>query len=144
MMQAYRSLVLALAVVTVAAAVAGCRDATQKAEATDSASARPASVLGPSDVWTVQHTDLIAGVPVSGTLEPNVDIKINSPTPEVLDEVLVKEGQAVGRGQVLARLATAALGPAAASAAAQRRMAQADYERMQSLYKEGAVSEHDV
>ncbi|HEY6108435.1 MAG TPA: efflux RND transporter periplasmic adaptor subunit, partial [Gemmatimonadales bacterium] len=34
--------------------------------------------------------------------------------------------------------------PAALSAEAQRRKAEADYQRMQNLYKEGAVSEQDV
>jgi RND family efflux transporter MFP subunit len=95
-------------------------------------------------VWTTKRADLIAGVPISGTLEPGVDIRINSPAPEVLEQVLVEEGQAVGRGQVLARLATEALAPQAASARAQRRIAQADYDRMQSLFKEGAVSQRDV
>lgn len=144
MMQPYRSLLPALGLVAAAATLTGCRGTAGRAETADAAAARPAAVLGPNDVWTVTRTDLIAGVPVSGTLEPGVDIRINAPTPEVLDQVLVKEGQPVTRGQVLARLSTAALGPAAASAAAQRRMAQADYQRMQDLYKEGAVAQHDV
>jgi len=142
MMRVYRSVLPALGLVAAATTVStGCRSTASKAETAD---ARPAAVLGPNDVWTVARTDLIAGVPVAGTLEPNVDIKINAPTPEVLDEVRVKEGQAVVRGQVLARLSTAAIGPAAASAAAELRMAEADYHRMQDLYKEGAVAQHDV
>jgi membrane fusion protein (multidrug efflux system) len=143
-MTRYASLIPTLTVV-LAAALPGCRGEPGKAETTSgTASARPAAVLGPADVWTVKPQDLIAGVPVSGALEPGVDIKINSPTPEVLEEVLVKEGQTVKRGEVLARLATEALAPAAASAEAARRMAQADYDRAQSLYKEGAVAQHDV
>ena len=141
MMRAYRFVLPALGLVAAATVSSGCHGA---GKASADPAARPAAVLGPNDVWTVARTDLVAGVPVSGTLEPNVDIKINAPTPEVLDQVLVKEGQAVERGQVLARLSTAALGPAAASTAAQLRMAQADYHRMQDLYKEGAVAEHDV
>lgn len=127
----------------VAITLSGCRGQTGKAETAANA-AKTAAVLGPNDVWTVKRTDLIAGVPVSGTLEPAVDIRINSPVPEVLAEVLVKEGEAVRRGQLLARFSTTALGPQAASARAQLRMAQADYQRMQGLYQEGAVAQRDV
>jgi len=139
----HRSVTLALIGAAGLAGLAGCGGEPGKAE-TAGAAARPASVLGPNDVWTVQRADLIAGVPVSGTLDPAVDIRINAPTPEVLEQVLVEEGQAVGKGQVLARLATAELAPQASSARAQRRIAQADYQRMQSLFKEGAVAQRDV
>lgn len=138
----HRSIAL-IAISAGLASLAGCGGETGKAE-TASSAAPPAAVLGPNDVWTVKRADLIAGVPVSGTLDPAVDIRINAPTPEVLEQVLVEEGQAVGKGQVLARLATEALAPQAASARAQRRIAQADYERMQSLFKEGAVAQRDV
>jgi RND family efflux transporter MFP subunit len=104
----------------------------------------PTAVLGPSDVAPVRRTDLVAGVPVSGTLQPAVDIRIASPVPEVVDAVLVKEGQAVRAGQVLARFRTSALAPQALSAEAQRRKAATDYERMQALFREGAVSQSDV
>jgi RND family efflux transporter MFP subunit len=136
------SLVLALAV-TSAAALGGCRSQPGKAEGA-AAGVHAAAVLGPNDVWTAKPSDLIAGVPVSGTLEPGMDIKINSPAPEVLEQVLVEEGQAVGKGQILARLFTEALAPAAASAQAQKHIAQADYDRMKSLFQEGAVSQRDV
>jgi RND family efflux transporter MFP subunit len=141
MMKQHRSLVLALSLASTAG-LAGCRGEPGKAEA--AAAARAAAVLGPNDVFTVKRADVIAGVPVSGTLEPGMDIRVNAPTPEVLEQVLVEEGQAVNKGQVLARLSTRALSPLAASARAQRRIAQADYERMQSLFKEGAVSQRDV
>ncbi|HET7789684.1 MAG TPA: efflux RND transporter periplasmic adaptor subunit [Gemmatimonadales bacterium] len=104
----------------------------------------PVVTLGPQDVAPARKTDLVAGVPVSGTLKPSVDIRIASPVPEVVEQVLVKEGQAVRAGQTLARFRMTALEPAAMSADAQRRLAAADYDRMQNLYKEGAVSQHDV
>ena len=103
-----------------------------------------AAVLGPNDVARAARRDLIAGVPVSGTLQPSLEVRISSPIPEVVEQVLVKEGQAVRQGQVLARFRTSAVLPAALSAESQRRKAEADYERMQTLYKEGAVSEQDV
>jgi len=115
------------------------------AEAADTpADSIRAAVLGPDDVASASRRDLVAGIPVSGTLQPSEEVRITAPIPEVVDQVLVKEGQAVSRGQVLARFRISALEPAALSAGAQRRKAEADYERMQNLYKEGAVSEQDV
>jgi RND family efflux transporter MFP subunit len=119
------------------------RSGGRAAPSTGADSIAPA-VLGPNDVATAQLADLIAGVPVSGTLDPAVDIRITAPAPDQLDAVLAKEGQSVRQGQVLARFRTTAVGPAAASAEAQRRLAAADFERMRSLYQEGAVSQRDV
>jgi len=109
-----------------------------------SADAGHVAVLGASDVARVTTADLISGVPVSGTLEPSVSVRIASPIPEVVEEVLVREGDPVRRGQALARFRTSAVEPAALSADAQRRLAASDYERMQNLFKEGAVSQRDV
>lgn len=102
------------------------------------------AVLGPTDVARVQRSDLIAGVPVSGSLQPSVTIRITSPIPEVVDAVSVKEGQAVRRGQVLAQFRTTALAPALLSADAQRAKAAADLTRMQSLFNEGAIARTDL
>ncbi|MBI5837106.1 MAG: efflux RND transporter periplasmic adaptor subunit [Candidatus Eisenbacteria bacterium] len=103
-----------------------------------------AAILGERDVATVGRADLESGVPISGNLKPLVDVQINSPFPELIDQVLVREGEAVRRGQVLARFHASALAPAAASAEAQLKMARADHERMRNLLKEGAVSERDL
>jgi RND family efflux transporter MFP subunit len=56
----------------------------------------------------------------------------------------VKEGEAVERGQVLARFRPELAQANALSADAHKRIAAADYERMQNLFKEGAVSQRDV
>jgi RND family efflux transporter MFP subunit len=103
-----------------------------------------AAVLGASDVARAARVDLISGVPVSGTLKPSLEVRIASPIAEVVEGVFVKEGQAVHEGQELARFRASAVEPAARSAEAQRRKAASDYDRMQSLYKEGAVSQQDV
>lgn len=130
----------ALAVAVGAAACSGASGAPDKANE----AAAPTVVLGPRDVATVVRADLVAGVPVSGTLVPAVNVRISSPIPEVLDAVLVKEGQRVTRGQVLARFRTNVVEPEALSAEARRRLAEADYDRMQNLYREGAVPQRDV
>lgn len=126
-------------------AVAAARGSRTGAAATAaSADSSHAAVLGPSDIAQAKVVDVLAGVPVSGTLEPAVDVRISAPIPEVVDQVLVKEGQAVRAGQVLARFRASALAPAALSAEAQRRKAAGDYARMQALFTEGAVSRSDV
>jgi RND family efflux transporter MFP subunit len=61
-----------------------------------------------------------------------------------VEDVLVREGDPVRKGQVLARFSTTSLAPQAASLEAQRRVAAADYERMKNLFAEGAVSQKDV
>lgn len=118
----------------------------QRAGAATRASADSGHVveLGGSDLARVARVDLIAGVPVSGTLDPAVVIRIASPIPEVVEAVFAKEGETVRQGQALARFRTSAVEPAALSAEAQRRLAASDYERMQNLFKEGAVSQRDV
>src|SRR5512143_1926073 len=140
-MKRYTMLGTLAALALAGAGIAGCGKGTA---AEQPAGSVRTAVLGPDDVARAARRDLIAGVPVSGTLEPAVEVRIASPIPEVVEQVFVKEGQAVQRGQVLARFRTSAVEPAALSAEAQRRKAEADFQRMQNLYKEGAVSEQDV
>lgn len=139
-----RYLAIAGAIVLVFVVVLAARKGGNAAKAGTPADSVHTLVLGAGDVSRVVPTDLIAGVPVSGTLHPLVDIRIASPIPEVLEAVYVREGQAVSQGQVLARFRTDAAGPAALSAEAAVRLDSADYVRMQNLYKEGAVAERDV
>lgn len=119
------------------ALVAGCG-------ARRTADVQEAALVSSQDLTSAVRADLASGVPVQGTLEPAVDVHIIAPFPEILEAVLVKEGQAVRKGDVLARFRVESLGPAAASAEAQRRMASADYTRMQNLLKEGAVASRDL
>jgi RND family efflux transporter MFP subunit len=132
-----------MAVAALTAAQISCKGETSKAETRAEASG-PSSVLGPNDVAQVEKADLVEGIPLSGTLQPAVDVRIASPIPEVIEQVLVNEGDAVKKGQVLARFQTGVVGAQAASAEAQRRIAASDYERMKNLFAEGAVSQKDV
>src|SRR5436853_2854346 len=75
----------------------GCRGEQGKAESPDGRRLT-AAVLGPNDVAQVVKTDVVEGIPVSGTLEPAVDVKIASPIAEVVTAVLVNEGQSVKKG----------------------------------------------
>ena len=141
-MTRYMTRGLTAALVVILAACRGAEGAPEKTP--EQAGTVAAVVLGPRDIAVAARADLVAGLPVSGDLEPGVDIRITSPVAEVLAEVLVKEGQRVSRGDVLARFRADVVRPAALSAEAQRRVAQADYDRMQNLLAEGAVAQRDV
>jgi RND family efflux transporter MFP subunit len=130
-------------VLALAAASAGC-GGDGAARARNHHGVEDAIVLAPRDVAQATPADLATGIPVSGTLQPLVDVHIASPVPEVLEAVLVREGQAVTRGQVLARFRTTALAPAAAGAEARARVASADYQRMKNLLEAGAISEREL
>jgi RND family efflux transporter MFP subunit len=102
------------------------------------------ALLGPRDIAKVVRTDLATGLPVTGTLKPARDVTLSAPYPELVEAVLVKEGQVVRQDQPLARMSAESLAPAAASAESQRRIAAADHERMKNLFREGAVSQRDL
>ena len=131
-----------LAVALLAAMAGGCGGNASKKGSTP---AGPETVLLTTrDLAEVARRDVATGVSVQGTLRPLADVSLLAPFPDVIEVVLVKEGQAVRRGQELARMRMTSVTPAAASAEAQRRIAAADYQRMQNLLKEGAVAERDV
>jgi RND family efflux transporter MFP subunit len=137
-----------LAVVLVVAA--GCGGERGGAKAADEETAKKgktdagAALLAASDVGAATRADLVAGVPVSGTLAPWVDVRISAPVVEVIDEVLVREGQSVAKGQLLARFRMGAIEAAATGAKAQLKVATADYERFKNLLSEGAISQREV
>jgi RND family efflux transporter MFP subunit len=108
------------------------------------AGAEAAAVLGASDVAIVERADLVTGVQVSGTLSPANDVKFGAPIADVVEDMLVKEGQRVRKGEVMARFRTTAVRPLAVGAESRYKSAKADYARMQNLLREGAVAERDL
>lgn len=130
-----------LAAALLIGALSGCGKDQPVAKADGAAAA---VVLGASDVSNVERTDVVTGVQVSGTLAPENEVKIGAPIADVVDEMLVKEGQRVRSGEVLARFRTTAVRPLAVGAESRYKAAKADYARMQNLLKEGAVAERDL
>jgi RND family efflux transporter MFP subunit len=102
------------------------------------------TLLAAADVAPARRADLRAGVPVSGTLVPGWEARVTSPLDDIVEEVVVREGQAVARGQVLARFRSLTVAADAASGAAALKVAAADWERQKRLLAAGAVSERDV
>lgn len=137
------------AAVVLAALAAGCsKEASQPpaagSPAAEAAAIADAALLAPTDIAVAQRLDLAAGVPVSGTLSAGWEARITSPFDDVVETVLVREGQQVARGQVLARFSNDIMTTGAASASARLKSAAADFERQKNLFAEGAVSQRDV
>lgn len=137
-----------VAVVLVAAlSTSGCK--TNAGDAQTGADAQRISV-GPSDVATAARTTLVAGVPVSGSLEPKVSITVGAPMAEQIVETFVDEGQRVEQGQPLVRfkdeVVRASANSARADAATQRMqvtIAVAESTRAEALLREGAIAPRD-
>ena len=131
----------ALAGVGLVLALAGCGN---RGAATADGHGETGIVLGPSDVATVRVADLSEGLSVSGNLAPTMDARLISPFKDIIEQVLVKEGQPVSKGQALARFRAGSIAPSAASAEAQRRVAENDVQRMKNLEQAGAISKRDL
>lgn len=137
-----------VAVALVAAlSASGCRGKGDL-EAADAAAATIS--LGPSDVATAVRATLSSGVPVSGSLEPKVNITVGAPMAEQVVETFVEEGQRVEQGQPLLRfkdeVVRATANSAQADVATQRMqvtIAVAESTRAEALLREGAIAPRD-
>ncbi len=78
---------------------------------------------------------------VDGTLEARRSVPVGFLVGGTVSEVPVEEGQAVVRGQTLARLDDASLRDAAAMARAKSEQAEDAWRRMEPLYRGGSLSE---
>jgi RND family efflux transporter MFP subunit len=110
-----------------------------------------AIVLGPNDVWSVQIGSIEAAIAISGDLRPLEEIAVRARVEGDIVAVLVREGDRVSRGQVLARFDDAVQEGERASATADRESAKADVANAQwnvdqaaELFKAGAIPERDV
>jgi RND family efflux transporter MFP subunit len=126
-----------------AALLAGCGGG-HSAPAADRDRTDAEARLAAADLAEVRTADLALGVPVSGTLTPGWEARLTAPLDEVLETVLVAEGERVGEGQPLARFRAEVVAAAAASAEAARRSAAADHDRFRELLRAGAVSAREV
>ena len=136
-------------VVALAAALAtsGCR---AKAAGAGASALQQKITVGGSDVATAVRTRLQSGVPVSGSLEPKVNMTVGAPMAEQIVETYVEEGQRVEQGQPLVRfkdeVVRATANSARADVATQRMqvtIAVAESTRADNLLREGAIAPRD-
>ncbi len=134
-------------------------DAPGAAKAGESGSAKggaarsgpPAIVLGPTDVMEVKKGSIEAGIAISGDLKPIEEIAVRSRVEGNVTAVLVREGERVGQGQLLARFENSVQESDRASAEADRESARADVtnaqwnsDQSEELFKAGAIPERDL
>lgn len=126
---------------------AGCKRADDDA----AGKAPPPAVVGPENLAVAVDTVLTAGPLLSGTLEPELAATVRAEVGGSVTEVLVDDGQAVKRGQVLVRIDDTAVRDAYLSARAALRSAEAtaqlarrNAERSERLHAGGAIADRDV
>ncbi len=135
------------AVALAAALSTGCggkgADAAQAEGAT-------AITIGSADVAAAARADVQSGVPVSGPLEPKVNMTVGAPLAEQIVETFVEEGQRVAQGQPLVRFKDEVVRAGANSARAdvttqrmQVSIAVAESTRAENLLREGAIAPRD-
>jgi len=113
---------------------------------------RTASViLSATDVYKVGRGSIEAGLPISGDLRPIETIAVRTRSDGILESVLVREGQTVKAGQLLAKFESTEQEAALASAEADRLATQSDFETQKwtaeqnaVLFKAGAIAERDL
>jgi len=98
---------IALAALTVIV-VAGSLIAWRASSATkeDKKPAEPALEFAPADLFTVEQRSLSRMLPFSGSLSPLVQSTVKSKVSGTVQTVLVREGQRVASGQVIAEIDT--------------------------------------
>ncbi len=138
----------ALLVLAAAAGLAACGGGQPAADTTD---ARPTTTIGPENVVVVDSQIVESGPQLSGELAAERSAQVRAEVPGSVLETLVDAGQAVTRGQSLARIDNTALNAAAFGAqsavvAAQAQYAQAkrELERAQTLNQAGAIADRDL
>ncbi|MGH7638130.1 MAG: efflux RND transporter periplasmic adaptor subunit [Gemmatimonadaceae bacterium] len=109
-----------------------------------------AVTLGANDVARVRRETVEEGVAITGDLNPIATVDVRARIEGDLVSVLVREGQRVREGQLLARLESSEQESAHASAEADQVAAQSELSTAQwnldqtaELYRAGAVSELD-
>jgi membrane fusion protein (multidrug efflux system) len=127
-----------LAVVAVIGSLAGFR-ATQASRSDEKKSDAPVVLqFTPADVTVVQIRELERSIAFSGSLSPLVQTTVRSKVPGEVNRVLVREGEPVSAGQLLAQIDTADLhakvdAQAAALEEAKARLSIAEKNRANNL-----------
>lgn len=93
------------------------------------------------EVASAERTDQARDLRLSGTIEAERSLALGFAVPGTVVDVLVEEGQAVRRGQVLARLSPGSFQHALGIARAQSERAQDATRRLEPMHRNGTVPE---
>lgn len=144
-MTAYGRVAVAAVLAMSVAACGGKSEGEAQAEATPQV-----ATLGAADIGVATTATLRAGVPLSGSLEPRVNMTLGAPIAEQIAEMFVDEGTALRQGQPIARFRDEVLRATANSARAdvatqrmQVSISVAESTRSEALFREGAIASRD-
>lgn len=113
--------------------------------------AGPTVILATTDVATVAHGPIEAGVAVTGDLRPIESVDVKARLEGDLEGVYVREGQRVSKGQLMARFEAGEQESQRRSAEAERAAARSSLataqwnaEQSEELFRAGAIPERDA
>ena len=136
-----------LGALAVVVAAAGCKGADES----KAASAPSAMLVGPENISIVKAQEIRSGPAISGNITPQEQANVRAEVAGAVLSTTAEQGQAVSKGQVLARLDDAALRESelAARSAVTTAQNSVDINRRQAdrndaLLKAGAIAERDV
>jgi membrane fusion protein, multidrug efflux system len=93
------------------------------------------------EVAPASSTDAARDLLLNGSLEPERSWALSFATLGTVEQVLVREGDTVGRGQVLARLSAKSFQDALGIASSKARQADDAYRRLEPMYKNQTLPE---
>lgn len=132
---------------SLALAVAGCKGADESKAATGPT----AMLVGPENIAIVKAEEIRSGPAISGNISPEEQASVRAEVGGAVLATTAEQGQAVGKGQVLARIDDAALRETELAARSAVTTAQNSVdinrrqaERNDALLKAGAIAERDV
>lgn len=104
-------------------------------------------LLAPEDVTVARQQSVVESLPITGTLNALTSSVVSAPSDGTVQEVLIREGERVRRGQVLARfddrIAREAMSEQEAQLANNRsrlQLARIKLEKQRELYQKGFIS----
>lgn len=140
-----------LALGVVAALAAACSGSGAAEKASGNAGASPVLDIGKENTVEVRLDDIVTGPVISGTLAPKLQATVRAEVGGAVLSVTAEQGQAVRRGQLLARIEARTAGEAVVSAEASVRsqeqaleMARRELARAEKLVTAGAIAERNV
>jgi len=140
-----------LALGLMASLAAACSGSGAAKEKEAAAAAPPVLDVGKENTVTVATDDIITGPAVSGTLAPKTQSTVRAEVGGAVLVVTAEQGQAVRRGQLLARIEARTAGEAVSSAESSVRsqeqaldLAKRELARAEKLVGAGAVAERAV
>jgi membrane fusion protein (multidrug efflux system) len=99
--------IVAIALAILAAAAVGFAHLRREAvDANKVTTAGPVTELSPADLYEVQRGELRQSISITGTLQPRIWTAVKAKAAGEVQEMLVREGETVKAGQIVARIDT--------------------------------------